>query len=177
MKIALDPGHGGHDSGVVSNVAREKDQALRLALTLKFVLEQEYGLEVYMTRTEDVYPQLFDRTAEAAHAGCKLFCSVHFDIAVSGWRWGTYHDDKTSSRALAGRVSRALDDLNGSIGAWVRSHTESRFGRLYIADFLPQIPTAESILIEFGPVRVVDKAERIQLARAIAPHLAWAVKS
>jgi len=61
--------------------------------------------------------------------------------------------------------------VNGATGTWVRSHTESRFGRLYIADF----PSGPSVLVEFGPVRATDANERLKYAGAVAPAIARAV--
>ena len=38
--VAIDPGHGGRDPGAVSQGRQEKDDVLRLALTVGTILEQ-----------------------------------------------------------------------------------------------------------------------------------------
>ena len=168
--IILDAGHGGKDSGIVApNGTKEKTQALSLVLTIKHILQTEFGLadeQIGLTRTKDSYPSLDSRIAKANESKAKLFVSVHFDIPQAGWRWGTYHAGNFASEKLAKRVSNALDEINGTVGTWTRSHVESRFGRLYIANF-----REVAILVEFGPIRNCGKDERLRLARAVAPVL------
>lgn len=54
VTIVVDPGHGGRDPGKVGvNGALEKDINLAIALKLKDLLEEK-GINVIMTRTEDV---------------------------------------------------------------------------------------------------------------------------
>lgn len=171
--VWLDPGHGGHDPGVCTpSGVRESVEALELALTLKESLLEE-GMAVGFSRTGDTYPPLRQRTREAREAGAVVFVSLHFDIAIPGWRWGAYHDDRPGSVALANEISKALDPINGTMGVWTRSHTTSRHGRLYIADFR----AGPAVMVEFGPVRDVQKAERIKLAQAVAPVIAQVARA
>ena len=53
-KIAIDAGHGGADPGAVYQGRQEKDDNLKLALAVGERL-QNNGLDVYYTRTEDIY--------------------------------------------------------------------------------------------------------------------------
>jgi N-acetylmuramoyl-L-alanine amidase len=63
-KIVLDPGHGGKDPGAigVGGVA-EKDLVLSIAKKLAIKLTRELGIEVILTRKDDRYIPLEDRTA------------------------------------------------------------------------------------------------------------------
>jgi N-acetylmuramoyl-L-alanine amidase len=81
-KIAIDPGHGGNDIGRlgVSGV-QEKDVNLRIALKLRDRLAEELGVEVVMTRSEDVLVPLDERVERANAAGAQLFISIH----CNGW--------------------------------------------------------------------------------------------
>ena len=54
VRIALDAGHGGYDSGAVENGRREKDDNLALTLAVGEILQRN-GVDVVYTRTEDVY--------------------------------------------------------------------------------------------------------------------------
>jgi N-acetylmuramoyl-L-alanine amidase len=77
--IVLDPGHGGNDPGAVGKVKklREKDVNLAVCLRLKEMLEKELGVQVLMTRSDDVFITLKNRTRFANENHADLFVSVH----------------------------------------------------------------------------------------------------
>ena len=74
--VILDAGHGGSDSGAVYNGRQEKDDALRLAMAVGRILENE-GVNVEYTRTSDVYDTPFQKAMEANNMGGDLFVSIH----------------------------------------------------------------------------------------------------
>lgn len=78
-RILLDPGHGGKDSGAVSNILklREKELNLRLASALGDEL-QKMGFEVFYTRRDDRSVPLAQRGN--AHEA-DLFISIHHNAA------------------------------------------------------------------------------------------------
>lgn len=76
-RIIVDPGHGGHDPGAMHNGLREKDITLDVSLRLKQILEAEFGFEVLMTRGQDRFVPLEERTAYANSNAADLFVSVH----------------------------------------------------------------------------------------------------
>ena len=76
-KIVIDPGHGGRDPGAIGvGGVREKDVNLKLAKRLASRLEAR-DFEVVMTRRDDRYLDLEQRTVLAESAGGDLFISVH----------------------------------------------------------------------------------------------------
>jgi len=77
QRIIIDPGHGGHDPGAMQGKLREKDITLDVAVRLKQILETELGYEVLMTRQEDTFVPLEQRTAFANSNSADLFVSVH----------------------------------------------------------------------------------------------------
>ncbi len=80
--IAIDPGHGGANAGRVSPSGfMEKDVNLAIALTLRDRLMQELGVDVVMTRAEDVDVSFEDRVETANTAGAQIFISIH----CNGW--------------------------------------------------------------------------------------------
>ncbi|MBI5642158.1 MAG: N-acetylmuramoyl-L-alanine amidase [Deltaproteobacteria bacterium] len=84
ITIVIDPGHGGEDTGAVgSNGTEEKNITLSLGLMLKEILKERMGCNVLLTRTEDVFIPLDERTAFANRAGADLFISIHANAAVS----------------------------------------------------------------------------------------------
>ena len=78
--IVLDPGHGGKDPGAVSRDGSltEKDVTLRIAKKLKTLLEKTIPhVTVKLTRDDDSFLSLKDRTAMANAANADLFVSIH----------------------------------------------------------------------------------------------------
>lgn len=76
--IVVDPGHGGKDPGAVGpNNLYEKDITLALSKKLAQVLRNHLNCDVHLTRTEDVYLTLRQRTAIANRLGADVFISVH----------------------------------------------------------------------------------------------------
>ena len=75
--IIIDPGHGGRDPGAMGNGLKEKDVVLAVARRLRRILESEYHYRVLMTRDNDVFLPLEERTALANTSGADLFVSIH----------------------------------------------------------------------------------------------------
>ena len=74
--VVLDAGHGGSNPGAVYNGRREKDDALNLVLAVGQILEQS-GVEVYYTRTSDVYESPYQKAQEGNMVGADYFVSIH----------------------------------------------------------------------------------------------------
>lgn len=74
--VVMDAGHGGNNPGAVYNGRQEKDDALALALAAGRILEQN-GVDVYYTRTTDVYESPYQRAMEGNAAGADYFVSIH----------------------------------------------------------------------------------------------------
>lgn len=77
--VAVDPGHGGGDSGACGNGLQEKNLNWSIANYLKSELETYTGVSVYMTRTENECPSLQERVNRAAHVGADVLVSVHIN--------------------------------------------------------------------------------------------------
>ncbi|KKI89248.1 hypothetical protein WQ54_27195 [Bacillus sp. SA1-12] len=76
--IVIDPGHGGEDPGAIGNGLRESDVNLAVGKKVTGKLE-EMGYEVHMTRTEDVYLALNERTEFAYSFSPGVFVSLHMN--------------------------------------------------------------------------------------------------
>ncbi len=74
--IVLDAGHGGPNPGAVYNGRQEKDDALALTLAVGRILEDN-GVDVYYTRTTDVYESPYQKATEANATGADYFVSIH----------------------------------------------------------------------------------------------------
>lgn len=83
LTVVLDPGHGGHDTGAVGPTGlMEKDVVLDLALRLRRLLQERLGVRVILTREEDVFVPLQERTAIANRAKADFFISLHVNGAA-----------------------------------------------------------------------------------------------
>ncbi|MGB2928100.1 MAG: N-acetylmuramoyl-L-alanine amidase, partial [Desulfobacterales bacterium] len=77
--IVVDPGHGGHDFGSSGYLKKvyEKDIALQIAGRLAKKIQKKLSYEVLMTRNNDRYLTLEERTAIANTKNADLFISIH----------------------------------------------------------------------------------------------------
>lgn len=80
--IVIDPGHGGKDPGAVSSRGlQEKDVVLKVAKKVGAILEKETAYKVILTRKNDTYIPLEERTAIANTRDADLFVSIHANSA------------------------------------------------------------------------------------------------
>lgn len=85
LKIVVDPGHGGEETGAVgASGTAEKDLTLLLAQTLRARLERRLPVRVVLTRSEDVDLPLETRTALANQNQADLFISLHLNSELYG---------------------------------------------------------------------------------------------
>lgn len=80
VKIIIDPGHGGKDSGCLSKDEKvyEKDLTLKIANKLYDKLLQD-GLDVSLTRNRDEFIKLQDRASLSNETNANLFLSIHIN--------------------------------------------------------------------------------------------------
>jgi N-acetylmuramoyl-L-alanine amidase len=108
-KIVLDPGHGGKDPGAigVGGIA-EKDIVLSVAKKLAKKLQKEMGIDVVLTRKDDRFIPLEDRTAIANAENSDLFLSLHMNASPNADARGieTYYLDKTTDEAAMRLAAR-----------------------------------------------------------------------
>lgn len=75
--IVIDPGHGGKDPGAVGYKGyREKIVVMQISNELKKILKSR-GYRVYMTRSNDKFLKLRERTSFANKKKADLFISIH----------------------------------------------------------------------------------------------------
>jgi len=116
--VVIDAGHGGHDPGAGTGDLKEKMLTLRLAQSLRDELLREGGIRVALTRDDDRYLMLAERSSIARRLGADLFLSIHADSVESGDARGAsiyVLSDRGSSQAaarIAARENRA-DMING----------------------------------------------------------------
>ncbi|MDE3027182.1 MAG: N-acetylmuramoyl-L-alanine amidase [Paracoccaceae bacterium] len=82
LVVVLDPGHGGIDPGSINGKVEEKQITLQFARLLREDLIRA-GMQVVMTRPEDIFVPLETRISVARATGADLFLSIHADAEVS----------------------------------------------------------------------------------------------
>jgi N-acetylmuramoyl-L-alanine amidase len=75
--IVVDAGHGGQDPGAIGFRLQEKDVCLSLARKLVRELNGRPGLKAWLSRDDDSFLQLRQRTRAAEKRNADLFISIH----------------------------------------------------------------------------------------------------
>jgi N-acetylmuramoyl-L-alanine amidase len=81
--VVIDAGHGGHDGGAVGNKLKEKDLNLLAALQLGISMKA-IGMDVHLTRQDDRYLKLAERTEIANKTDADVFISLHCNALPKG---------------------------------------------------------------------------------------------
>ncbi len=118
--VVIDAGHGGHDPGAISPLTgkREKDVTLAVAKAIRKALIDSGRVRVALTRDDDSFIVLRDRSAIARNIKADLFISIHADSApadsASGATIYTLSEVASDREAqlLATRENKA-DIING----------------------------------------------------------------
>lgn len=92
--VVIDAGHGGHDPGAIGpSGLKEKQVTLEIAKVLKEKLDKDgrkHGItNVYLTRSDDRFIPLEERTGIAKKQGADLFISIHCNAARDKQAYGT----------------------------------------------------------------------------------------
>ena len=111
-RVVIDAGHGGeYDPGAVFEGRQEKDDALRLALAVGDILEDN-GVEVIFTRVTDVYDTPYEKADMANEADADFFVSIHRNAAAEPGRGsGTMtlvYQEEGLAQELADSINREL---------------------------------------------------------------------
>lgn len=109
LMVALNPGHGGYDSGAADNGAREADLTWQIYQYCRAELELYSGVSVFCTRTQDECPSLQERVARAQGAGCDVYVSLHIN-ASGGSGAEVYYPYDSSYNNSAYTTGKALAD-------------------------------------------------------------------
>jgi len=111
LVVAIDPGHGGIDSGAEREGYLEKKLVLQFSRELKEALILSGRYKAELTRTSDSFVSLPDRITIARQMGADVFLSVHADALSEGRATGTtvYTLSEKASDAAAEQLARQHD--------------------------------------------------------------------
>ena len=152
--VVIDPGHGGVDPGTIGiGGLREIDIVLPIALQVASLLEAQ-GVQVIMTRREDVTLELQPRVNIAENANANLFVSIHANAInlsrpdVNGLESYYYSD---AGRRLAAVIHQ---NMLSTTGMRNRGLKRSRF-------YVLRNTSMPATLLEVGYVTGVEDAPRL----------------
>ncbi len=119
--IVIDAGHGGKDPGAVGyRGTKEKDIALDVAKRLEKKLAKNMNVKIVMTRDEDIFLRLSERTKIANESNGSLFISIHTNAAedrrASGFETFLIGQNKNEAAVRVAARENAVLELEGSTG-------------------------------------------------------------
>ena len=147
--VVLDPGHGGIDPGAEAPGMTEADLMLTFSQELAEVLRRG-GLEVLLTREEDVFVPLEVRISVARAAGADLFLSLHADAVEEG--------------IARGATVYVLDDAAEDRAATLLAEKHDRADLLAGVDLSGNDDEVANILMELARTETDPRSERLALA-------------
>ena len=80
--VVVDAGHGGQDSGTSGHGVQEKDSTIDIAKRVERRLKQ-LGIATQMTRMDDTYYELEERSAMTAKLKATAFVSIHLNASTA----------------------------------------------------------------------------------------------
>ena len=124
IKIVIDAGHGGSDSGATGNGMAEKNLTLAIVLAAKRSFDRDSRFQVSYTRTSDTYPSLSQRANLANNKNADMFLCVHIN-SVTQKKGLT---SKTLAKAMHSGAIAATGFTNRGLvdrpGLYVLKHTK-----------------------------------------------------
>lgn len=142
--VVIDAGHGAHDPGTQYAGVSEKDLVLSYANALSSRLKQNSDIKVYLTREDDTFLELAERTTFANEISPDLFISLHVNSAGSTSPNGTetYYTAKSDTRnkTFAEIVQKAIVNRFGTRSRGVKTNTF----------YVTKNTNAPAILVEIG---------------------------
>ena len=154
-RIVIDPGHGGHDTGTVGpSGLQEKDLVLDIAMKLKTLVEEKLGSEALLTRADDTFIPLDERTAIANHSQADLFLSIHAN--------------SSRSRRVSGVETFFLDFASSSEAEEIaaRENSSAQKTIFELQDLVQKITLKEKIDESRELAQIVQKSVTNQLQKA-----------
>jgi|TARA_B100001093_G_scaffold520493_1_gene616749 N-acetylmuramoyl-L-alanine amidase len=119
--IIIDPGHGGKDPGAVGyRGTLEKDVALDVAKRLEKKISKNMKIKTVLTRDEDIFLKLGERTKIANENNGSLFISIHANAATdrraSGFETFLIGPNKNEAAVRVAARENAVLELEGRTG-------------------------------------------------------------
>lgn len=144
--VVIDAGHGGRDPGAGTGATREKDLTLAIARALRSDLLRNGGVRVALTRDDDRFLTLAERSAIARRMGGDMFISIHAD----------------STEGETGAVGASVYTLSATGSSEVAERIAARENAADLIGGVPirqQDDTVSAILVDLSQRRTQSKSE------------------
>lgn len=152
--VVIDAGHGGHDPGATGNGLLEKNINLDIAKRVEKLLKDS-GFIVNMTRTNDQYLSLQERSSLANRVNADLFVSIHVNAGggtgIETW-WYSKGPEPEKSQLLAKQIQKEVIKQTGVKDRGVKN------GNLHVN----RETNMPSSLIEVGFIDNKNDAEKLK---------------
>ncbi|WP_077621804.1 N-acetylmuramoyl-L-alanine amidase [Sediminibacillus massiliensis] len=179
MKIVIDPGHGGTDTGAIYQSHQEKNYNLSLALAVQRELRNRYEVEIVMTRTKDETVSLENRTNFANSENADFFLSIHHNAAGGrGFESYIYNGPLAPSTQQYQSIihDRIVNNLTSEYGIRDRGKKRANFHVLRETDMSALLLEILFIDNPDDLKLITNSAFRSDTANAIAQGVASALK-
>lgn len=114
--IVIDAGHGGNDFGANINGVSEKDMVLNIAQQIKKASDKDGKYEVILTRSDDTYPTLAERTEQINKLNPEMVISLHINRTPEANTSKSGHEifiqNTQESKNLAQKLSKKLGECS-----------------------------------------------------------------
>lgn len=154
--LILDPGHGGHDPGAISNGLREKDVVLKVGTMAGKMIEQRHpDVRVLFTRNTDRFIGLQQRCNFANDNKGDVFMSIHCNSA--------------GSRSARGSETYVLglEKFNQNLGVAMKENKAMLLEDDYKTTYRGFDPTSSESYIMFSMIQNRFLDQSIYLAESI----------
>lgn len=153
LVVVLDPGHGGIDPGAEADEVVEADLMLGFARELAEVLRRG-GMDVTLTREEDVFVPLETRISVARAAGADVFLSLHADALAEG--------------EATGATVYLLADAASDAASAKLAERHDRADLLAGVDLAGQDDLVAAVMMEMARIETQPRADRLAEALVTA---------
>ena len=114
--IVIDAGHGGQDKGATFEKASEKQIVLDIALKIKEINNSQSKYEVVLTRDNDSYPSLTERTDKINSLNPEMVISLHMNRTPESETSKNGHEiyiqNSDASKNIADKISKKLGNCS-----------------------------------------------------------------
>jgi len=110
--IVIDAGHGGQDSGATFDKDSEKKIVLDIASKIKEINNSQSKYEVVLTRADDSYPSISERTEKINSLNPEMVISLHMNRTPENETSRNGHEifvqNSDASKNIADNISKKL---------------------------------------------------------------------
>lgn len=146
--VCLDAGHGGKDNGSDYRLRYEKNDNLKITQAVAAYLADKEDVQVIMTRSDDTFLSLEERTTFANQNNADYFVSLHRNTGEgNGVETWIRSDADDKAQALAQNIMDNLDAAGISRNRGVKKGTQKSESKDYYVNLHTNMPAC---IVELG---------------------------